>query len=53
MIDVADPVVSQRGAIGRIVDGLLPAINPVIMLSRVLNPLLPSLDDSTIALVRS
>lgn len=54
MIDVAEPVTSQSGALLRkIVDEFLPAINPVIMDSMVLNPLLPPLDDSTMALVRS
>lgn len=53
MMDVAEPVKSQSSTPSRIVGGFLPAINPVIMDSKVLNPLLPPLDESTMALVRS
>ena len=53
MIDVAEPGTGQSGAPSGIVDEFLPAINPVIIDSKVLNPLPLLLDDSTIALVRS
>ena len=53
MIEVAEPVPSQNNLPVQDVDAVLPAINPVIIDSRVLNPLLPLLDDSTKPLVRS
>ena len=53
MIEVAEPVPNQSSPPSEIIEAVVPAINPVIMDSRVLNPLLPLLDESTMPLVRS